>query len=360
MPYGMLPTILLDWKGQHIAFGEYSAGVVVAGSADWLHWNLLAEGSSAPLSGADTSSFSSLIAHSDSRLVAFDPGSGSSDATVRISTDAATWTKIADESIFAGDRVYGVTWGSGKFLAVGADNKGGAVMWASADGSAWQKVPLSSSTFRDGQLFGIAATSHGYVLTGRTCVPVAHPPEGGSSCSKVAAAAWLSADGTTWTKSTVDQGSMGAVYTGTVWVAPHGLVAVGLQTGGQSIWDDMEVRAAWTSADGRTWRLRASDWGTPTEAGGIFPWDPAVGDSSRLISVEATEGNPLGDVRETQDGVTWHQLPASGYQPSSGDYGLLYGLPVLSLSPHGIVALVEGQDSTGTSQVYTVFGTGLR
>jgi hypothetical protein len=285
--------------------------------------------------------------------VAVDPGSADRSATVWISGDAAHWSKVADESPFAGSIVTGVTRGAGEFLAVGGDGKGG-VVWTSTDGTTWRKV--SSSTFRDKRFSGIAATTHGYVLTGSVCRPLSHPgtEPGAPACVHVAAA-WLSADGTTWTESTVDQGSMGAAYTGTVWVAPHGLVAVGLQSGGQSIWDDMEARAAWTSADGRTWKLRATD-----RMSGIFPWDPAVGDSSRLISVEGTEDNPLGDVRETQDGVTWHQLPASGYQPRSGDYGLVYGQPVLSLNPHGIVAFVGGHDSTGTLRVYTVSGSGLR
>ena len=356
LPFANNPFTFFDWQGRHLGISELDGHTTVVASTDWIHWTTLVSGLNAPsleptVSMGYEDGYRSLIAYSDTRLVVVGDDAGNS-AMVSVSEDGANWSKIADESPFAGSSVTAITRGKDKFVAVGADTRGG-VIWTSVDGSVWRKD--ASATYRDKSFSGVAATPYGYVLTGRTCTKRV-AVDYGFTCEKPKAAAWISSDGLNWATAKVGLGDYGPIDAGLVRVAPRGLVAVGLKTGGECEWCDSPEFARWSSADGKSWTLRATQGDEPAV------WGPFVGNTDRLIGEGfGDDGNP--QLWETQDGVNWHEVPPTGY----GSYTMTDD----SLESYGSLASVDdqtivtiryelGTDTGATQGVYLVTGTGLR
>jgi hypothetical protein len=123
-------------------------------------------------------------------------------------------------------------------VAIGFDSDGnpGAVVWTSADGVTWARLPDDQTVFGGANMWDVIVGGPGLVAVGA-----------GDSGPAV----WTSTDGTTWSRVPHDQAAFGAVDSGMfrVTAGGPGLVAVG--------WDSSEdvggAAAVWTSTDGITW-----------------------------------------------------------------------------------------------------------
>jgi hypothetical protein len=130
---------------------------------------------------------------------------GSAHAVVWTSADGRRWARVPDVPLFHAptgtDQTFG-TWmaavapGSGGLVAVGTvgtqAGTGSALAWWSADGRTWSRG--TSTTFLDGQLLSVAAVPGGFLAAG---------PSGPDSCL---GGTWSSKDGTSWTCVATDPG----------------------------------------------------------------------------------------------------------------------------------------------------------
>jgi hypothetical protein len=179
---------------------------------------------------------------------------GDSD-TGEPSLPGAAWTRIrATEDTLGGpgaQGMRGVTVGGPGLVAVGSESVDGdsdAAAWISADGLTWTRVPHDEANLggRNGQ------TMRAVVAGGPGLVAVGYESSGQDSD----AAVWTSVDGSTWTRVPHDEAVFGGdnsrAMTAVVAGGP-GLVAVGYDSANQG-WAGMDANAAvWTSPDGIAW-----------------------------------------------------------------------------------------------------------
>ena len=128
------------------------------------------------------------------------------------SVDGLTWTRIQDQT-FSGPAAHAVTAGGPGLVSVG-----GSSVWVSEDGISWTRVP------RDPAVFGEPGSSemHSVTTTGSGLVAVGGTDEG--------AAVWTSVDGIEWSRVPHDEdvfGGEGSQYMLDVASTGAGLVAVG-------------------------------------------------------------------------------------------------------------------------------------
>jgi hypothetical protein len=157
--------------------------------------------------------------------------------------------------------LYDVASGPNGLVAIGypyeGDNVGLPGIWRSSDPQVWERVAVTFGPSELGvRVSAITASERGYVIVGWVVTNI--PVEGGAITAR--AAAWVSGDGTTWTRAddTPDMDVGRCVDTteepvcgGMLGVSPNGegFVAVGY-----SLTEDDGVRpAAWASANGLTW-----------------------------------------------------------------------------------------------------------
>lgn len=223
------------------------------------------------------------------------------------SPDAATWTKIAAGSMFAGGTISAVTIGPLGLVAVGDTGWDKPAIWLSDSGAAWRTLSLPSSTFAHAHFYSVRATGSGYVLAGS--VGGTAPISGGMAApSTGVAAGWWSPDGLTWTKATLQRsGGVGASLGG-LSVGAQGLVAVGSESGGKS------GALGWISSDGRAWRPAALLYAGAPSAAPDEPTIPAMGvcdDGTHLLGLDVDSLLVLR-LWISSDGISWHQLPSTG------------------------------------------------
>lgn len=107
-------------------------------------------------------------------------GASNDDAVVWVSEDGFTWRMVPqDEEVFGGrsnEWIFDVTLGGPGVVAVGVDWDcppcGGvprSVVWVSANGLDWSRVPYDDAIFRDDELmWAVTSTSDGLVASGWT------------------------------------------------------------------------------------------------------------------------------------------------------------------------------------------------
>jgi hypothetical protein len=224
------------------------------------------------------------------------------------SPDGVAWTQVPDVSMFNGATIGKVTLGAQGFVAVGDTGFTSPAIWASTDGTTWQRETLPSATFTDAHFSTVRATATGYVLGGSTG---GNPPASGGvqAPSTGVAAAWWSPDGQTWTKATVERSGGLGTSLGSIYVGASGMVAVGSASGGNGA-------TAWTSTDGRTWQPIAPGYaGAPAVSPGVptLPSFTVVDDGTRLAALGASQSSQSGlGAWLSSDGATWTSLSFSG------------------------------------------------
>jgi hypothetical protein len=248
------------------------------------------------------------IAASGSGQVAV--GSANGFPAAWVSADAGTtWTRGTGTPATALDRpgvqqLSSVTHGPAGWVAVGGVQSAAAqhpVVVTSATGQSWQAADAEPA-FAGRGIFTVAATSGpgGYVIVGRQAGPGGSVP-----------AAWWSPGLAGWQRATALAGP-GAAGAGTaqqmlaVAAGPGGFVAVGA---------DSDRPAAWTSANGRTWKLAS----LPLPPGALRAQLQAVTVNGHRIVAIGTSATPSGQAapfaaESVNGGATWTQslLPSPG------------------------------------------------
>jgi hypothetical protein len=178
-------------------------------------------------------------------------------AMVWVSADAVHWARQPDSPVLRRAAMTAVVRGGSGFVAVGRAPRdpasmtfpADAVVWTSADGQAWSRVPDSpvfqapvgtDQSFGAG-MTGVAAGPEGLVAVGTVLTQGAI----GS------ALAWWSADAQTWSRAEGERFLYGQLFT--VATVPGGFLATG-PSGEQSC-----LGGIWSSTDGRSWACVASD-----------------------------------------------------------------------------------------------------
>ena len=166
-------------------------------------------------------------------MVGFATSTPDGGAAVWTSADGLAWERVPhDGMVFGGPWVnmHAVTEGGPGFVAVGggplaqSDVEGEeppwvAWVWTSADGTTWQRVP------HDGVAFSADTSMNDVISVGDTLVAVGGEHDG--SFDDEHAAIWTSADGVVWNRAPHDDAVFGYTAMNSVAVFGDGLVAVG-------------------------------------------------------------------------------------------------------------------------------------
>ncbi|HYF91610.1 MAG TPA: S-layer homology domain-containing protein [Symbiobacteriaceae bacterium] len=299
------------WHGIAAGEGRYVAVGVngwVAGSADGHSWKQVY--APEPPSGVPGFAIPNLLA------VAYGSGTfvavGSPRFLVLTSADGVSWS-ASHQWESDGSQGYSeltdVTFGGGRFVAVGSIPNGQSESIASSDGIRWSH----SAAFTDATLSGVAYDGSRFVAVGHT--------DGGQK-----GGVWTSPDGIAWTPVTVDLPPLRSVAYGL-----GRFVAFGNVPEGDSI-----SSCAFVSLDGRTWErvpLPGPLHSTRISvAGGFFVFH---GWSALYVS---------------QDGLHWGEMPmpaATDQIADIGDQMVAVGPSgaILTLSPCGGFIDVSADDS---------------
>jgi serine/threonine protein kinase len=190
-------------------------------SRDGLHWTRVSSGLNDASDTRDRVLKS--VVSNGSGFVAV--GRHGLDAAVWTSPDGKTWT-LHDSPVFGGFRAQemdAVARGPSGFVAVGTDRSSGETQgaaWVSRDGTSWTRVRDPALSDRPGTaLTGITAVPGGFVAAGFR----------GAASQEKDAAAWSTRDGRRWHKiSSASFGGSRAQEVDTVTYSPRfGVVAVG-------------------------------------------------------------------------------------------------------------------------------------
>lgn len=234
-------------------------------------------------------------------------------ARILSSQDGRTWTVepgdpgLLESSADHVSLVSAVVEGAHGFIAVGATalndiSSGDARAWTSSDGVQWHAAG-SSSGMADAEMEAVTTGPDGYVAVGSDGFPGGNTQLPGAR----GAAAWISADGTRWTR-VAGQGSFaGAIMTGVRRIDP-GYVAWGETFAGRNV-AGVLLPPIWTSSDGIRWD-RATGI---TDAGGPgAPITAIISIGKRLVAVGARRlpdaegaGHVPGAWTSTDGGRTW-------------------------------------------------------
>lgn len=207
------------------------------------------------------------------------PGTGSYGAgkfvlsasgnTVITSPDGITWTRTAVAGAIGASSPYlpDVTFGGGKFVAVGRDSNFVGVAYTSSDGTTWTQVPTIANAGGNTGFLSVVTDGTKFVAAG-------------------GAGVFSSADGTSWTKQT------SALPSSARQLGPQAEnVSAASFANGQffvlGIYGSIT-----TSADGTTWTRRST--GTVNDLGA------AIHDGSKFIA-----SGSGGTILTSADGTTW-------------------------------------------------------
>jgi hypothetical protein len=281
----------------------------------------------------------SAVARADGAVVAV--GRSGSQPVAWTTTDGATWDEhavaVLGDSALA-ERMNAVAVGHQGLVAGGSvgpellDRH--ARFWTSEDGVAWQPVADDPVAFANSEVRAITAFQGGFVAVGVV----------GSVQEPTGSVAWVSTDGTAWTR--IDDPSF--VGGDAVSVAPGpsgGLIAVGYQI-------DRSVAVAWTSADGSHW-TRAPDEASRKHSGGFAWMTDVVSIGDIAIAVGDVQGLQRGTAVSwvSNDGRSWRQSASAPVQEGAEFY---------AIAPNGTGALAVGAFGAPDSYVPEVWLTPAR
>jgi hypothetical protein len=282
-----------------------------------------------------------------------------------------TWNAVSDTSAFGAATVHEVIANGSGFVAVGhviANGAPNGAIWTSPDGLAWtaQSVDAPSQTFLHvghvgsalvaigsqcggggecvGSSFwsspdGTTWTEHGDYQDMSYLVGLANGPFGvaavgadwstGYPQNPADVAAYVSADGTTWSRSPNGAG-MQAATMGAVALGGPGLVALG-NTGPNL--------TAWTSPDGRTWTASTASSGL-----GTGEVREMIRFGSKLLAVG----------RDGQDAVAWTSADGTTWTRSATGATSLQAAVMEALTASATTVFAVGQDhTTGSGAIWT-------
>jgi hypothetical protein len=315
-------------------------------------------------------------------FLAFGHDQPPSHAALWSSADAVTWKRVDGLPAPEGSTISAAIVGSGGAVLAVGQSAGVAADWKSADGVAWTLTSLPAPTAGSTEILTtVAVAGSGYVAGGYIQ----------SALAVRTASLWLSADGTTWTRATVQVPDGSSEVTGIAAVGSK-LVAVGIagdeRRGTAAVWrssdggltwtsmsspalargrmlavaaagpglvsvgelDNQTGAAAWFSADGSTW---GSAGGPGLRNGGLQMVITAVGRTgSGIVAAgwRTDPGNGSAVVLRSSDGLTWLAMPQ---EPTFSGAGLssLLGAPRL------LVAGTMGWPDTHSAQVWIAAGS---
>ncbi len=348
---------VLRWRGGFLAVGRDAAGTPVWTSRDGAHWDPL------PFDTATTFWPGLLVvdvAEVRTGLVAltllagtYDCGAAPVCPTYSSTLPLLAWTS-PDGRRWAPttgpDLGSPAHWPGPPLLAAGPT---GLVLAAptaptrlaiSPDGVHWRTLPAGALP-ADVRIGGLASSAAGFTAVGTQQVSVDHDR----------AAAFTSADGTTWTgpSALLDPTASGMLTSsGASWgasalvAARDGLIATGgfFATPGATLW--------WHSADGRAWQALPGypPLGPTTcigEGCGGGPDGSLLGDGERMV---ALRGGADAGVWTSLDGLVWQRLAVSGDGPDAAATAAGTDHPP-RLLPWGVLA------SDGTTTWFGAAGT---
>ena len=237
-----------------------------------------------------------------------DGSGGDFDAAVWVSSDGNAWDRVAhDDLVFGGPGdqiVRDLTAGGPGLVAIGFDTSGDdwdAVVWTSADGLAWTRVPDTNDVFGGPGMqvaHGMVASERGIVAVG-----VETDEEGDQDV-----AVWTSPDGLTWMRVPHDEDVFGGEGNQAAHAVTHGdfgFVAAGYDAelaGGGADFD----AAMWVSPDGERWSRVPHDeatFGGPDWQG----TDTVIAGGPGLVALGWSEDDGPYDVVvwSSVDGAEW-------------------------------------------------------
>ena len=233
--------------GSDFAGGDFDAAVWT--SADGMTWSRVPH-DEAMLGGPGDQGMDGVVA-GVAGLVAFglEDAAGDDDVAVWTSPDGMTWSRVPhDEALFGGpddQEARALAAVDPGFVMVGVDystGDGDTAVWTSPDGFAWSRVPTGEALGGPGDQLANAVTLSpaGLVAVGSEWIT-----------EEADGVVWTSADGSSWSRvpdAAGVFGGPGSQNLRAVVAAGGKLIAVG----GDSAGGDVDF-AVWTSDDGRTW-----------------------------------------------------------------------------------------------------------
>jgi hypothetical protein len=200
-----------------------------------------------------------------------------------------SWTAVSSTGLGSA-HVTDVVATTAGFVAVGQVNENGHTnggIWTTLDGTTWDQV----STAQDEAFLAVVAAGPGYVAISVKC--------GSAGAECIGPSSWTSNDGKTWTQHVMDTCCLVNNLTGTA----STVVAVGadISTGFPQKPTDA---AAFVSADGATWTRATGDQSFK---------QASMGTTATLGSGFVALGNGQTSMIawDSADGKTWAQAPAS-------------------------------------------------
>ena len=342
--------VVVAWGGRYVGIGQHDTGDAYAPafftSPDGLHWTLVQEVAGCGVVATEAPDpcggrLDRLVPVADALLAVTDQAGPSCTTdtepcgvpTVWRTVDGTHWTQVHsptwDAAWASGGRLLSIAAGAPGILAVGADADDAPIALFTADARTWTAV--SSPAFDRAVFRDVTASLDGFVIVGRSGDPDGWASGEPSAPWGVGApAAWLSADGLTWTAADVDGRSFAGAELSDVGAGADGLFALGTTPDSVA---GMAPKAGWASADGRTWRMIGDGYERP------FGWRLAS-DGTHLVTMASgtteTGAWAVGYWAST-DGETWTQLTSTRpVEPPPSDVD---GLPWYSfwVAPDGIV-----------------------
>jgi hypothetical protein len=300
-----------------------------------------ADGSTWSLHPIDTDTYSFAVgvaANTDSRIVAV--GYAKAEPVAWSSADGARWERHAAPVLVRGtyERMTTVITVQGGFLAGGSAGpelfERHARFWHSADGTTWEAVTDDPAAFDNAEVRSITRLGSELVAVGVV----------GSAQKPTAGVAWLSSDGSTWTR--IDDPDFAGALTDSVVAAPFGgLVAVGSDTG-------RHEAVVWTSVDGRRWMRLARESSRARDPGYVWMTDvAAVGDVVIATGMAQALQRPSATSWVSHDGVRWERARSAPVQ-EQGEFN--------AITPGGPGAVAVGVFGGPDSSVPTVWLTPAR
>jgi hypothetical protein len=234
----------------HTGFTVDSEAEVSTASDDGIHWT-----AGRPLDTADIGSPVGITAvvEGPTGLIAvgrFGRGVCGGSPTVDVlwnSADGLTWTRVPLPADFASSSVYTLDAGSSGYIATGILRDGvTTAVWVSADGRSWHRAPLPKGTAGTVLVDGATSFAGGFVVSGAQEIQV------GCGVSVQVPSVWWSADAKSWTEPTLP----GAIPADATWVSvdrisDHAVLATALMFDSAAQSSSQRV---WATVDGRTWK----------------------------------------------------------------------------------------------------------
>ncbi|MFI5225934.1 MAG: hypothetical protein ACHQ3P_04595 [Candidatus Limnocylindrales bacterium] len=247
---------ILPWGDGYVGVGSVNHAVggddaAFFTSTDGLRWSITTQMAQ---SAAQEDSGPRFLAHLGNGILAVSDNDGFAPPNLWRTADGSHWSIVNSASwrdAWTNGNLLAVAGGPSGLVAIGSEGlslmePGPPIIVSSSDGLTWTRLVLPSSF--DHAVFGdLLAYGGGFVIAGRDGEPDATPQHGGAP-GVGKPAAWISADGLTWTAADVDGKAVAGGELSAISAGPDGLFAEGRT-------DASRILSGWSSTDGARWRL---------------------------------------------------------------------------------------------------------